>query len=214
MPLRVRSRDKRSLCAQLVRAVHHVRSLVRGILASMLAYVFWHWPGQNQDSAAYEAAERGFHAALRQAAPSGFLGSAVYRLDGEASWLGGAPAYADWYLVHDSAALDPLNEAAVAGVCEEPHARLARAMGAGAGSLLQLRSGQADLSCARCVTWLVKPRDLAYADLYGALASVPGSLWRRQLVLGPTPEFAVLSSEPVQVDGMLSPRALALTPLA
>ncbi|MBV9174754.1 MAG: hypothetical protein JOZ81_32230 [Chloroflexi bacterium] len=180
----------------------------------MLAYVFWHWPAANQDVPAYEAAEREFLTALRQAAPSGFVDCTTFRVGGEAPWLGGAPAYADWYLVQDSAALDPLNVAAVSGVCEEPHFRLTRAMGAGAGSLLQLRGGEPHLTSARCVTWLGKPREMPYSDLYAGLSSLPGSLWRRQMVLGPTPEFALLGSAATQVDAALSPRALTLMPLA
>ena len=180
----------------------------------MLAYVFWHWPAASRDAAAYEAAECEFHAALAASRPSGFGGSAVYRVGGEAPWLGGSPAYADWYLVQDSAALDPLNVAAVSGACEAPHRRLTRAMGAGAGSLLQLRSGTADLNSARYVTWLVKPREMAYDAFYAAHALVPGTVWRRQMVLGPTPEFAIVSSAPVQIHGSLSPRVLTLTPLA
>ena len=180
----------------------------------MLAYVFWHWPAASQDAAAYEAAERDFHAALARSTPSGFVGSAVYRVGGEAPWLGGSPAYADWYLVQDSAALDPLNLAAVSGVCETPHRRLTRAMGAGAGTLLQLRNGTPDLSSARYVTWLAKPREMAYDTFYATHELIPGSLWRRQMVLGPTPEFAIVSGAPVQIDGSLSPRVLRLEPLA
>ena len=105
----------------------------------MLAYVFWHWPSPENGSDAYEDLQRAFHRVLAQAAPTGFRGSFVFRLDGHAAWLGGTPAYADWYLVDGSAALDPLNVAAVSGACQEPHDRLARAAAAGVGSLLALR---------------------------------------------------------------------------
>ena len=73
-----------------------------------------------------------FTSALASAAPAGFVESLVFRVAGEAPWLGGAPAYADWYLLETSAALDPLNVAAVSGICEQPHRALTIAMSAGA----------------------------------------------------------------------------------
>ena len=88
----------------------------------MLAYVFWHWSKPDVTPADYERYQRAFHAALANSAPRGFLKSPPFRIEGQAAWLGGAPAYADWYLVEDWAALDPLNVAAVSGVCETPHA--------------------------------------------------------------------------------------------
>lgn len=179
----------------------------------MLAYVFWHWPYAGHAEDEYDGAQRDFHRALASSAPRGFISSRVFKVHGKAPWLGGAPAYADWYLVEDSAALDPLNVAAVSGVCEEPHARLTRGMAAGAGSLLQLRSGEADLSAARWLTWLVKPREMPYDAFYAAHASAPGSLWRRQMVLGPNPEFALLSPSRSDAQDTFQPLRLELQPL-
>lgn len=105
----------------------------------MLAYVFWHWARSGIVADEYEGAQRAFHQALASAAPPGFLSSVVFKVDRHAPWLGAAPAYADWYLLDGSAAIDPLNVAAVSGVCEEPHNRVARDMAAGAGSLFALR---------------------------------------------------------------------------
>lgn len=171
----------------------------------MLAYVFWHWSKPDVSPADYERYERDFHTALAKAAPSGFLNSASFRIEGQAPWLGGAPAYADWYLVEDSAALDPLNTAAVSGVCETPHATVAQAMSAGAGSLFALhvdaaaaQPAQPTLPAATSLAFLTKPRDMPYATFYttvaSALQATSASLWRRTMVLGPTPEFAVLSA--------------------
>jgi hypothetical protein len=183
----------------------------------MLAYLFWHWPLADVDRAAYEQRQRAFHRALQQAAPSGFQQSVVFRIDGQAPWLHGTPTYADWYLLDDSAALDRLNAAAVAGACQAPHADLAAAMAAGAGSLLGLRSGQARLEMAHTVTWLSKPRGMPYATFDATLADRPGvsesSLWRRQLVLGPTPEFALLSGQPPRLPEPFQPLTLGLEAL-
>jgi hypothetical protein len=180
----------------------------------MLAYVFWHWPASDHERAEYEQLQRDFHAALAQSAPTGFLRSCVYRLEGKAPWLGGSPAYADWYLVENSAALDPLNVAAVSGVCEAPHAKVAHAMAAGAGSLLTLRGDTADVNSARCLTWLTKPRPMPYTEFYAAVRVNPGnSLWRRTMVLGPNPEFALLTHQ--RPDGVerFQPLTLELTPV-
>ena len=180
----------------------------------MLAYVFWHWPQRDQVEAEYEQSQRAFHSALASSGADGFQSSVVFRVQGSAPWLGGAPAYADWYLVDNSAALDPLNVAAVSGPREGPHAQLTREMGAGAGSLLQLRGEQTDVAAARCVTWLAKPRPMPYAEFYAIMEQLSrdgSSLWRRQMVLGPTPEFCLLSSAAASVPNSLQPLRLDLS---
>jgi hypothetical protein len=185
----------------------------------VLAYVFWHWPRADVSPVDYEQYQRAFHAALAQAAPRGLVESRTFRCDGQAAWLGGAPAYADWYLVDDSAALDPLNVAAVSGVCEAPHAKVAQAMAAGAGSLLALHGDAArpDIGAARFATWLTKPRDMPYAAFYAAMAAFSeanqSSLWRRTMVLGPTPEFGLLTPSRPKVVASLQPVTLVLTPV-
>ena len=180
----------------------------------MLAYVFWHWPSPQHTADAYEALQRALHAALAQSAPSGFIRSFVFRLDGQAPWLGGTPAYADWYLVDASPALDPLNVAAVSGVCEAPHAEVARAMAAGAGSLFGAYTDKTSVGNARTITFVTKPRPMPYATFKTEMASVPKeSLWRRQMVLGPTPEFALLTQSPVNIPDTFTPLSLTLTPV-
>jgi hypothetical protein len=190
----------------------------------MLAYVFWHWPKPDLSPAEYEQLQRAFHAALAAAKPTGFVRSTPLRVDGQAPWLktagaGGAhvPAYADWYLVDDFAALGPLNTQAVSGVCEAPHTAVAHAMALGAGSLLTLHGEPPvpDVATTRHTAWLTKPRDMPYADFYAAVATVtpPTSLWRRAMVLGPTPEFALLAATPPEIPDTLQPLRLTLTPL-
>jgi hypothetical protein len=180
----------------------------------MLAYVFWHWPSGNVEPRDYEQLLRQFHAALADAAPLGFRGSCVFRVTGSAPWLGSAPAYADWYLVDGSAALDPLNVAAVSGACQQPHDQAARAADKGVGSLLALHGEQADIASARVSTWLAKPKGMPYDEFYAATQAVldpnQASLWRRQMVLGPTPEFGILSAEPVPIQDVFQPHQLHL----
>lgn len=165
----------------------------------------------------YERSLRDFHTALAQAAPPGFRGSVVMRIAGSAPWLGGAPAYADWYLLDGSAALDPLNMAAVSGGAQAPHNQVARGASAGVGSLLALRGDQADVAAARRTTWLAKPKGMPYDEFYAAIQSTPGmqqaSLWRRQMVLSPTPEFGILSTEPLSLPDRFQPLRLEVSPL-
>jgi hypothetical protein len=186
----------------------------------MLAYVFWHWSKPDVAPADYEQYQRDFHAALARSAPRGFLNSAAFRIEGQAAWLGGAPAYADWYLVQDSAALDPLNVAAVSGVCEVPHTTVAQAMAAGAGSLFALRDEAPapvppNLPAAQTLTFLTKPREMPYATFYATVAALPNNsnatLWRRTMVLGPTPEFALLTPAAPPLPPELHPLALTIS---
>jgi len=166
----------------------------------VLAYVFRHWMRAGVDSADYEAALREFHARLQEAAPDGFEGSASVRYpDG---------GYADWYLLAGSFALDPLNDAAVSGLRRPAHDRAAAGAERGEGTLYRLHSGRPDLKALREVR-LAKPSGRPYADFYTRLEPLlrrpDVSLWRRQMTLGPPPEFCLLSAEPVEVPAEMEP---------
>lgn len=158
--------------------------------------MFWHRPAEGAEIALYEARLGVFHDALAGHSPAGFRGSAALRVS-EAPWLpGSGSAYEDWYAVEDWAALGRLNEAAVRGARAEPHDAVAARAGAGAGAVYGLVSGPPVLA-ARRTSWLGKPpgadRDGFHATLEG-----PGrSVWMRQMVLGPAPEYAVRSDVPI-----------------
>jgi hypothetical protein len=160
----------------------------------VLAYVFWHRPADA--AGAYEEQLAAFHAALAAHPPAGFGGSAALRVQ-DAPWLPGhGQAYEDWYGVEDWTALGRLNEAAVSGPRLEPHDAVAVRAGAGAGAVYGLVSGPPELVATRA-SWLAKPagadRDAFHAELAG-----PGrSVWMRQMVLGPSPEYVVRSGAPV-----------------
>ena len=175
----------------------------------MLAYVFWHRPG-GDEVAVYEARLTAFHAALAEHPPGGFTGSAALRLQ-EAPWLpGDGPAYEDWYAVESWEALGGLNEAAVRGARAEPHDAVAARARAGAGGVYRLIDGPAELAATR-TSWLFKPAG-ADRDAFHAQLSGPGrSLWMRQMVLGPAPEYAVRAGAPVVLP--YDARAIAATPL-
>ncbi|HJY27523.1 MAG TPA: hypothetical protein VJ306_05760 [Pyrinomonadaceae bacterium] len=165
----------------------------------MLAYVFWHWPRPDIERGQYLDHLTAFHRTLAANKPPGFQRSVVFRIHG-ANWLKtNGEAYEEWYLLDDSAAMDPLNDAAVSGVCEEPHNRVAREAADGTGGLYRLRAGAGDLADAKFATWLSKPTGVSYKDFYARLE--PGvTLWGRQMTLGPTREFCIHSHTPIQAS--------------
>ena len=180
----------------------------------MLAYVFWHWPQSHIDRGSYLDHLADFHRTLAANKPSGFKRSVVFGIRG-ANWLNTTgEAFEEWYLLDDSAAMDPLNEAAVSGVCEEPHNRVAREAADGTAGLYRLRTGYEDLAQSRFAVWLSKPTGVSYPDLYAALQPVtaqPGvALWGRQMVLGPTTEFCIHSSTPIQLPENYSGHTIPL----
>src|ERR1700752_4970973 len=108
-------------------------------MVEMLAYVFWHWRRPGGPAADYEALQRRFHAALGAAPPAGFLGSRSLAVMNAPWAAGGGEAYEDWYLVADSAALDPLNDAAISASRQAPHDAAAAAAAGGTAGLPRLR---------------------------------------------------------------------------
>jgi hypothetical protein len=142
----------------------------------MLAYVFWHRPAAATDASAYEDAQRAFHAAIE-------VPSASFRIE----WLpfGEGGGYEDWYLVKNWAAIGDLNANAVDPVRRGAHDCVASQAAAGWGAVYELVRGMAEIPVG--IEWLDKPRGEPSENF---IASLPhDSVWRRQLVLGPAPEF-------------------------
>jgi len=167
----------------------------------MLAYIFWHWRYPTVEETAYERRIVEFQEALRTQQPGGFQYSVVLKIE-RAPWVGrDEDLYEEWYVVENSAALDALNEAAVSGVCKEPHNQVAKDAAGGAGGLFRLRAGEAGLATARVGLWFAKPAGMSYEALYKMLqseverAAGSGSVWQRQMVLGPAPEFCWHSAQ-------------------
>lgn len=154
----------------------------------MLAYVFWHWPtARSGDKEAYVRAQRRFHSSLADLRPEGFVRSWSYELSG-APWLSKSPQYEDWYLLEGSAALDILNAAAVSAPIRAEHDAAAAGAG-GLGGLYALRSG-VPLPAPGPARWFAKPAGESYQHLYERLPA-DAVVWRRQMVLGPAPEFVL-----------------------
>ncbi len=178
----------------------------------MLAYVFWHRPLDGVDTEAYERAEVGFHESLRRVPPAGFRGSAVFRV-AELPWLAptsftteaGAGGYEDWFLLEDYTAMGVLNEAAVGSGHRSAHDEAAYRYGAGAGGLYGLVEGHArQFDLDALAIWVSRPpaglpgsERRGLAGLLGdGMSPEHASLWRRQFVFGPAPEYCLLAAEP------------------
>lgn len=162
----------------------------------MLAYVFWHWPRFDVNLSNYQTNLRNFHRTLGANAPPGFHHSTVFSIKG-ADWLDTTgPLFEEWYLLNNSAAMDLLNDAAVTGACEKPHNEVARDAAGGTAGLYRLRRGNADLSRKRAAVWFSKPDGMSYKDFFARIDEEKLSgvaLWQRQMTLGPTREFCLLS---------------------
>ncbi len=167
----------------------------------MLAYLLWHRPADGIERETYEHACERFHRSLQHSPPAGFRGSAVFGVS-EPPWLAPAQggAYEDWYLLEDFAALGVLNEVAVAHGHRSAHDELARRFGAGAGGLYGQLEGHVDLQDAPRAIWVSRPPGEPRGELAQLLGDgmdpTHASLWRRALVLGPAPEYCLLSPEP------------------
>jgi hypothetical protein len=172
----------------------------------MLAYVFWHRPLDETAVDAYEQAEIGFHRSLAHAPPTGFQGSATFRV-AALPWFEG-PGYEDWYFVEDFTALGVLNLAAVGHGHRSTHDAIAHRFGAGAGGLYGLIEGHPPVGAGRgsmvfgqesAAVWVARapgtPRRGLGELLGDGMDAQHASLWRRQLVFGPAPEFCLLAGD-------------------
>jgi hypothetical protein len=183
----------------------------------MLAYVFWHWRRKDISRDDYEQRQRRFHASLQAAPSAGFLGSRSVAIRAAPWAASGGEAYEDWYLVEDSAALDPLNQAAITAPRQAPHDAAAAVAEGGTAGLYRLRRGSAGDTIPTLSAWFSKPSGMGYDQLFSAmeplLRSTSGALWCRQMVLGPTPEFCLHSSGPVTLPEAFMPLVLELRPI-
>jgi len=172
-----------------------------------LAYVFSHRPLEGVDVVAYESWLGRFHAELAKAAPSGFIDSATFSI---------GAGYSDWYLLESTAAMEVLNDAAVSGARTSAHDTAARMSTDGAGKLFSLAAGTASMNEGFEVRF-GKPAGMPYKDLYARLetwTSAPGvSLWRRMMVLGPPPEFCLITPSEVDLPPEMHPEVLRRTPI-
>ena len=163
----------------------------------MLAYIFWHWPRTEVESADYERALRDFYKALIIVKPRGFVDCFGLRLDSFPWKAQVSNGYEDWYLIEDFHSLGILNETAVSGTMTDPHQAIASLAAGGSGGLYRLNSIRHN-ERVRFSTWFPKPSGMSYRALNSILNTLEQSdHWQRQLTLGPSPEFCVHSNERV-----------------
>jgi hypothetical protein len=186
----------------------------------MLAYVFWHWPQSAVTPDEYEETQRAFHAALKADPSPGFRGSTSYAVAGYPWVPGSRPAYEDWYLVDGSAALDPLNEAAVTASRLAPHDAAAKLAEGGTAGIYRLRLPAelpANLPQRGQESWFSRPSGMSYDALWSLMGRIiedhQAQLWIRHMVLGPSPEFCLQSREPLRLPPPITPLTIPLRPV-
>lgn len=181
----------------------------------MLSYLFWHQRAEDQPQQSYEQALVAFHRRLREVPAPGLLASGTARVRG-LPWMP-QDGYEDCYVVEDFSALARLNEAAVDAAHVEAHDRVAHAAGFGAGGLYALERGEPAAQGDYCL-WLTKPRGVSYPDFREQLAlhsTGDGvAVWRRQMVLGPAPEFRLIAARELSMPTTMAPLACRLSSLS
>lgn len=186
---------------------HNAATIWRGVkrtwfailTPTMIAYLFWHVPRAGVDEAQYAAKLARFQEELEQVggSVSGLdADPAAFRVD-DVAWINaGRTVYVDLYLMSDSSKMDVLNGAAVKDGMAAAHGEIAALYGSGAGSLYGVRTGTVDPVQAKHAYWFSKPAGMSYAELDLALApsvDLGAAVLRRMMVLGPSPEFCLLS---------------------
>jgi GNAT superfamily N-acetyltransferase len=152
--------------------------------AGRLTYLFWHRPENRASLAEYERHLIDFHEALARVGVS----SASFRVE-RLPFARGA-GYEDWYLAEDWSQLGRLGGRATGDAQGARHDALARLSGDAWGGVYALVCGEAEPPDG--ARWVDRARGEAYKSFLERQAA--STIWQRQLVLGPAPEFCV--SEP------------------
>ena len=147
----------------------------------MLAYVFWHRPLGSAAREEYERRLIEFHEALRGA----LVSSAAFSL--ERLPFADGKGYEDWYLVENWTALGELSDVALRGIRERAHDAVARLASDGWGGVYGLARGIPVGPDG--VRWVNKREGESYESFLKRVRVE--TVWQRQLVLGPAPEFCL-----------------------
>lgn len=174
-----------------------------------LAYLFWHYRRHSIGDENYRDTLVAFHEALAQNAPEGFI-SSFSRRQNRLPWMQPTvEVYEDWYIVQDFTALGTLNENAHQSSMEPPHDSVAQMVASGSGGVYKLWFNYSEDEDVKTIVWLDKPPLVKTGDFLEIIESKArdnqGVVWRRQLNLGPAPEYVVWlpAGKPFLIEGSI-----------
>ncbi len=183
-----------------------------------LAYVFWHWPRPEVSLDTYEKKLTAFLSSLLVKKTPEIIDALSFRIEKNAPWgPQGRAIYEDWYVVRDFSDLGGLNDVAIKGETGAAHDSIKEYYLKGTGGIFKSVQGELELHRAGYTAWIEKPRDLSYPSYYEKISKITegsrSKLWRRQMVLGPTPQFCLHLEEPISLPDDLNPIILKLVPI-
>lgn len=170
----------------------------------MLAYIFWHAATASADLREYAKRLHAFHQKLMETPPDGLLASHTWQTEA-VSWLNAPHVFEDWYVMADTSHLDALAKGAVSHHVGADHDAVARLAAEGTAALYKpARRVRAEVDGLHA-TWFSKPAGMSYDELYARLDQQDPSnadrLWQRFLTLGPSPEFCLVGTKLLELDG-------------
>jgi len=177
----------------------------------VFAYVFWHQRDDAYPAQLYEEGLTSFHTRLSSLGVRGFLGSFSFKVSG-VPWITGE-GYEDWYLVDGLGVLEEINSLITDPTIRGVHDGVARMSINGKATILAHIKGDPTLIDAPNTYWLAKPRGTSYDDFYRGIESLTrdavASVWRRQLALGPNPEFLMITRTNPRLPEAYLPRPVS-----
>jgi len=178
-------------------------------MSGLFAYVFWHWPRPEISRDSYETKLTAFLHALSSEEPAGLVEALSFRVEALPWFPQRGNLYEDWYIVDNFAAIATLNETAIGGGARGPHDSIAKDYMKGAGAIFKSIKGDIRVRDARLAIWIEKGIGQPYQSYYDEVAKSVGDrkadLWRRQMVLGPSPQFCIHSEEVLEIPASLHP---------
>lgn len=153
--------------------------MVPGTVRAVLAYVFFRRRASDVERDRYEEALASFHATLPTVSAAFRLAALPFGDQG--------PGYEDWYLVPDWAELGRLGDLVLQTSRRAEHDTVAGLAGEGWGGVYALQRGIRRPPIG--LRWASKPVGTSYEQFLAELGEE--TVWQRQLVLGPAPEFAL-----------------------